>query len=195
MEWPKSRHDLPRTLLGTHTWAATRPAQRVEALEARVRDLEIELAARQVIYRYAFCYDAGDLDRLVGAYTDDCVVVNRNGTFVGRETVRANYARALAGRSISFHHVGDVYVVPGPDRTDAWATGYLYAMNVKHGQSGGSMASFAFHLREERGEWKIAESRIHVSGRFSFGEPPKHEAQPPSEPTEPESVRDLLDDI
>lgn len=92
MNFPKTLYELPRGLLGAHTklasWRSEKP---VDRLEDRVASLEVELAARDLLNQYAYFYDAKDLDGLMRLYSEDCVVVNRRGTYIGPAAIRANY--------------------------------------------------------------------------------------------------------
>jgi hypothetical protein len=196
MNWPRSLFELPRTLLGLHVSAAKQPRTDTPSLEDRVAVLELEAEARRVLCQYAYCYDAGDLDGLMDIYTDDCVVVNRQGTWAGREAIRENYARAISQRHRSFHHLADIAIWPSPSRTEAWVTGYIHNLMVRESGPGGAMASFVFHLRRDGSELKVCECRIVVSNQHSYGPPgARPHSSAPVSPTRPETVADLLDDL
>ena len=191
--WPKTLSELPGRLLGFHVQVVKSPVETDGSIEDRLRVLEVEAAARRLVDRYAYCYDAGDIDGLIEIYDEHCVVVNRHGTFVGRDAIRGNYERAVADRAVSFHHLANVQVWPAPSRAEAWATGYIHALSVRDGVAGGSMASFVFHLREEAAGWRIVESRIAISDKHSFGPPRERRTTSPPVPTRPETVADLID--
>jgi ketosteroid isomerase-like protein len=196
MRWPRSLRELPRTLLGSHVLAAKNRPSELGSLEERVAVLEIEAAARNLLLRYAYCYDAGDLDGLMEIYAEDCIVVSRRGTYVGTDAVRENYARAVSERKVSFHHIANSAVWPSPDRTEAWVTGYLHNLLVRESGPGGAMSSFVFHIRRDDGEWKVVETRIAISNQHSYGPAGARTHIPkPVEPTRPETVADLIDDL
>lgn len=194
MKLPRSLYDLPRTLLGFHVQLA-RNTPRADSMEDRLRILEVEAAARRLLNRYAYAYDAGDVDAMMSIYSDDCVLINNKGTYQGAAAIRANYEYAVAERALAFHLLGDVEVQSSDDRTEAWVTGYLHNLAVRWGNAGGTMATCVFHIRDINGEWKVVESRIVISNQHSFAPP---HARPvvgtPPVPTSSASVADLFDE-
>jgi ketosteroid isomerase-like protein len=196
MSWPRSLFELPRTLLGFHVWIAKNPPRSRGDVEDRLHVLEIDAAARRVLYRYAYCYDAGDIDGLMDIYTDDCVLVNRRGTFVGRDAIRSTYDLQIAERHVAFHHLANIDVRPAARRDEAWATAYIHNLAVRDGNAGGTMASAVFHLRREPDAWRVCEIRIAISNQHGFVPPaPRLPHGQLVSPTRPESVADLIDDL
>jgi ketosteroid isomerase-like protein len=191
---PKSLYDLPRTLFGSHI-AFARQRTRTKSLEDRLAVLELESAARNLLNQYAYCYDGGDLDRLMDIYADDCVVVNKHGTFAGVAAIRANYERAINDCDISFHGLSNVEVSPSEDRASAWVVGYLYNLAVRKNEPTGTMASFVFHIaRQAAGGWKVTESRIVISNQHSFAPRVTPSGISPP-PTNPSTADDLIDSV
>jgi ketosteroid isomerase-like protein len=197
MTWPSTLYELPRTLLGLHAWIAKNPPVSDGTLEDRIAILEVEAAARRVLLRYAYCYDAGDVEGLMEIYSEDCVVVNPRGTFVGRDAIRLNYGQAIDEREVAFHHLSNVAVAASPDRAEAWVSAYMYNLAIRDGNAGGTVASCIFHIRRhDHGAWKVVEFRNVISGQHGFGPQAARERKsPPLTPTRPETVADLLDDI
>src|ERR1700722_10836097 len=193
MGMPKSIYNLPRTLFGSHI-ALARRQTRTRSLEDRLAVLELESAARNLLNQYAYCYDGGDLDCLMDIYADDCIIVNRHGTFAGVAAIQANYERAINDCEVSFHRVSNVEVSPSDDRTSAWITGYLYNLAIRKGEPTGTMASFVFHIGlQESGGWKVTESRIVVSNQHGFA--PRMSSSGVSPPTNPSTTDDLIDSV
>lgn len=194
MDWPTSLYQLPRQLLGTHVWnVRDRRPSRAELAE-RIARLEIESWGRQLANQYAYCYDAGDLEGMMEIYSDDCVLVNRHGTFIGVDAIRDNYRQAIGGRTTSFHHVNNVQVRPSSDGSEAWVTAYIHCLTVKEGQPGGSVATCVFRIRRYGDVWRISDARMAVSGQHTFGAvPTRPRSGSAVTPTKPETVHALLD--
>jgi ketosteroid isomerase-like protein len=194
MKLPQTLHDLPRTLLGFHLSLASYDPQ-AETLEDRVKVLEVEAAAHRLLNKYAYAYDAGDVEAMMTIYSEDCVLINNKGTFAGAAAIRANYEQAVEERALAFHHLANLEVQSSDERTEAWVTGYLHNLAVRWGKAGGTMATCVFHIRNLGGEWKVVECRIVVSNQHSFGLP---DARPavgtPAVPTGQLTVADLFDE-
>lgn len=200
MEWPKSLYELPRTLLGFHVAIVRGNHRRLDArksIEERLARLEVEAAARHLLNHYAYCYDAGDLDGMMDVYSDDCLLINRLGTFKGAEAIRANYERAISERTVSFHHIADIEVYPSEDASEAWVTAYIHNLAVRRGDPGGTMATCVFHMRHgEDGGWKFSESRIAISDQHSFlPRQVKSAERSDGNDTYPDTVAQLIDDL
>jgi ketosteroid isomerase-like protein len=194
MRLPTSLYDLPRTLLGFHV-AQTAPGPPTAAsLEDRVARLEARAEISTLLNRYAYCYDAGDIENMMSIYSDDCVLVNGSGTFIGTDSIRSNYEQAILDRAVAFHHLADVEIILSDDNLEGWATGYLHNLAVRDGNPGGTMASFVFHVRKNGMGWLVAECRIAVTNQHSFGPPTKRSPVPKiAKPTRPDTVADLFD--
>ena len=80
------------------------------SLEVRLRRLEDDIAIRNVLNRYTYCYDASDLDGVMQTFHPDCVLVNPRGTYVGADLVRRNYGHLISTRKFSFHHLTSTYM-------------------------------------------------------------------------------------
>jgi ketosteroid isomerase-like protein len=192
---PTSLYDLPSTLLGFHVQLASRQPPEDSSIEHRVARLEARNDIQRVLHLYAYSYDAGDIDRMMSIYSDDCVLVNGGGTFEGLDSIRSNYEQAILERGYAFHHISDIEIAIDDDLRSGWATGYLHNLAVRDGNPGGTMASCVFHLGKREGQWKVIECRIAVSEQHSFGPPlARKPVGSVLRPTRPETVADLLDE-
>jgi len=195
MALPATLYDLPRSLLGFHVELTARAAAPRGTLEERVARLEAREVIQRVLNRYAYSYDAGDIENMMAIYSDDCLLVNGAGTFAGAAAIRTNYEQAILERGLAFHHLSDVEIAIGDGLDDAWATGYLHNLAVRDGNPGGTMASCVFHLKPLDGVWKVVECRIAVSGQHSFGPPaPRRPVPHVARPTGKATTAELFDD-
>ena len=194
MRLPKSLYELPRTLLGFHVAQTEPPQPPAASLEDRLARLEARAEISTLLNRYAYCYDAGDIENMMSIYSADCVLVNGSGTFIGTDAIRSNYEQAILARMVSFHHLADVEITLSDDVAEGWATGYLHNMAVRDGNPGGTMASCVFHLRKADSGWQVAECRIAVTNQHSYGPPmPRSPVPKVAKPTRPDTVAELLD--
>jgi ketosteroid isomerase-like protein len=189
--WPRTLYELPRSLFGFHIALARRKVDTPSSLEDRVALLELDAAARHLLNRYAYCYDGDDLDGMMEIYTDESVVVNRIGTFVGIEAIRSNYDRAIKDRTIAFHRLSNLEIEPNETRTEAWVTAYLYALTIRGDEPGGTMATCVFHIGKREDAWKILESRVVITDQHSFG-PKRAKPAHSAAPTRGETAEDLV---
>jgi ketosteroid isomerase-like protein len=194
MAFPRNLYELPRKLLGFHAMLAFRTRPSRAALEERVAALEAESQIRNLLNRYAYGYDGDDLDHLKQIYSDDCVVVNRHGTFIGPEAIRANYQRGVNARAVSFHHLSNIEIALEPSNDEAWVTGYIYNLTVKDGTAGGAMASCVFHVRRTGGVWLVHECRVVVTNQHDFLPRAARESNKKPVPTKPQTVAELIDE-
>lgn len=51
-------------------------AKQEGSIEQRLGRLENELAVRDVLNKYTYCYDSSDLDGVMSVFHDDCTLVN-----------------------------------------------------------------------------------------------------------------------
>jgi ketosteroid isomerase-like protein len=194
MSFPKTLYELPRKLLGFHAMLAFRPRPSRAALEERVAVLEAESQIRNLLNRYAYGYDGDDLDHLKLIYSDDCLLVNRHGTFVGPGAIRANYQRGVNARAVSFHHLSNVEISLEPSNAEAWVTAYIYNLTVKDGTGGGAMASCVFHVKRNAAGWLVHECRVVVTHQHDFLPRAARESNKKPVPTRPETVAELIDE-
>lgn len=193
MSFPKNLYELPRKLLGFHNMLALRPRPARISIEDRLAALEAESEIRNLLNRYAYGYDSGALDDMKQIYSDDCLLINRHGTFIGPDAIRANYKRGVEANSQSFHHMSNVEIHVEAGNAEAWATGYLYNLTMKEGTAGGAMASCVFHLKRTSGQWKVHECRVVVTNQHDFVTRQARESNKKPPPTHPETVADLID--
>jgi ketosteroid isomerase-like protein len=189
---PRRLTELPRGLLAFHAWLAMRERPTEQALAKRVARLEAELEVRDLLNRYAYCYDAKDIDALMSIYSEDCVLVNHRGTYNGRAAIRANYSAAMDASQLSFHNLTNLQIGISPDLGEAWATGYLYTVSVTEDGPWAAAATCVFHLQRREGRYVAVESRIHVSSRHSLGPEPKQSSLERPTPTESATSEELV---
>jgi hypothetical protein len=178
---------------GVHHALARAPRPRPESIEERLELIEGELAARDVLCRYAYFYDGKDLDRLMSVFHPEAKLVNPRGTYVGADAIRANYEFLMGLFRMVFHYAPNVMVRLLADGS-AWVTSYLFSVGVV-GEEGfnANCSSYVARLVHQ-GDWLIKEMRITSNVPIDlqrrhdpmrgFGEPP--------EPTEETSSRDWI---
>lgn len=147
---------------------------RLEALEARLVELEDERAIRDLLSRYGFTADTCMDEAFVELYTDDATVKlslcddtltdDDVGIWEGRDGIRefithpkGHHSPALYGKSM---HVNDNIVIH-LDGDEATANSYQFAMAMVEG--GGvtvlSAGNNQWQLRKVDGAWQIKERR------------------------------------
>jgi len=146
---------------------------RLEALEARVQELEDERAIRDLLSRYGYTADSCKDEAFVDLYTEDgsMKLSLRPSEFTdetiavwkGRDQIRAfitnpqgHHSPALYGRSM---HVNDNIVVH-IDGDEAVANSYQFAIAVAEpGVKVLSAGNNQWQFRKVDGEWQIKERR------------------------------------
>lgn len=193
MTLPRTLYDFPRSLLGAHLrLAGVAPHRSRGELEARVRLLEAERAARELVHAYVYAQDAKSLDDLLALYTEDAVLVNSFGTWAGLEAIRVSHEYDASRNDCSFHHVTTGTVTVGDSADEAWLCGYLYNFAEREGLTYGTLATCLFHLRESEDGWRVAECRTASTGRHSLqAAPPLPRAGRPA-PSRPETSIELV---
>jgi hypothetical protein len=116
--------DEVRQIVALPVWPAD--ATHAERMEL----LLDESALRDFLVRWAYAFDARDVDGLMEFFTDDCTLVNSRGRFEGRAEIRNNYEMYYQRWGRLVHWWTNV-TVRFPDRVDeAYLAAYHYGMNV-----------------------------------------------------------------
>jgi ketosteroid isomerase-like protein len=133
------------------------PAGATESDIIRILNDEAEITA--AFRQYHLYYEAGEMDLLMDVFTEDCVVVNPRGTFIGREAER-EYLAYLCRRQVFHLHLATNVMVRVVGRDEAWLSAYWHGMSVidegtVHTDGWGTYIN---HFRKED-RWRIAEQR------------------------------------
>jgi uncharacterized protein (TIGR02246 family) len=129
---------------------------RPRARQPTLDQLREELALRDLIGRYAYTWDQGDLDGLMEFFTEDCVITNPRGTVVGSTAIRANYAEMLRDTPRRQHLFCNVVVRLSDDLREGWLTAYHYAvLEPKQDPSRTVSGLVADNVVKQADEWKI----------------------------------------
>jgi hypothetical protein len=192
LTFPRTLYEFPRSLLGAHVRLGRLRGSTAGDLEARVRRLEAELAARELVNAYMYAQDAKSTDELLALYLPGAVLVNSFGTWEGIEAIRTSHEFDASTSTFSFHHVTTVNVVVGDQADEAWLSGYLYNFAERGGAVYGTVATCIFHLKQTGQGWKVAECRTASTGRHLLeGAPPMPRDGRPV-PTRPETSAALV---
>lgn len=125
-----------------------------------------QLAIRDVIARYAWALDTGDVDEFVGCFCADGVLVwdafEHPDRWRGHDALRhfAGFLRDLPTSAGRQHHVTNLLIRPSDD--GAQAKSYV-AVAVRQGDGPhllNVMGWYEDRFRQEGGEWRIAERII-----------------------------------
>ncbi len=120
--------------------------------EAQIRDL---------LNEYCYCYDAGEIDRVVRLFAPDAMISNAAGIHRGAEAIRRNYVDFVAKRRFGFHFVTNVSIRVAPSADEAIAASYLLTLNVTNaGQSTFVAGTYVDRLARTADGWRISERRI-----------------------------------
>lgn len=183
---------LSREMWEPHLKAADHPVLTPKDLDARIRLLEEERAIRDLLIKYAYCYDANNVPGVVSVFDKDAVLTNPRGTFVGSEEIRRCYEHLITTRRYSFHHVTNITVRLSEDMNEALATTYWTDKHVgRSGSIDGSDGTYVDRLRKSGADWRIVERRI-TANIFYVMTPIPDPWPPVPSPTRPENTREWV---
>jgi hypothetical protein len=130
--------------------------------------LDIE-AIRKLRANWAHYYDGKEIDKLADLFTEDAVCEfsdKYGGHWVGREAIRANYARysppdkpRYGGLHAGTNHVIDIL---GPE--DAVGRWYILDFNTREGVDDPIILFGLYEdtYRKENGQWNIRRARLNL---------------------------------
>jgi ketosteroid isomerase-like protein len=139
---------------------------REQLARPRIDDAPIEgfregMAVRDLIARYAYAIDRGDIDDLMRFFTDDCVISGPRGTLSGAEEIRAHYEELFVEVPRRFHLWANVVVRMGADFREGRVSSYFYAMlGPKDGPPHSIGGLSVDHVVKRAGRWQIRERSI-----------------------------------
>jgi ketosteroid isomerase-like protein len=173
---------------------AARPRCVDQTPEGRALVLHEEAEVIDLFRRYHFHYDAGNVDAVMELFTDDCVVVNPRGTYIGPAAIRSNY-EFLTGRRFFIQHFGTNHLVRFEEgMQEAWLGAFYYSIVIYGtGKAFAVGGTYLDRLRKESdGQWRIFEQRI--TGNYRTPVPPAElrKGNPPT-PTSTRSSEDLIE--
>lgn len=164
--------------------------------EATLDRLNAESAVDSLFRSYHNFYDANDLERVLSLFSNDCVVINPRGTYIGKESIRRNYAYLMGRRDFVMHY-GTNPLIRFDDAS--FKTGWLSAfyLAVSFQKDGPMWAVGGTYMNRVRlnteGRWEIFQQRITGNFRFGLSDVPSvHDDPPPAELEA--SSGDLLED-
>lgn len=129
-----------------------RPTEQLAGDEAQIRDL---------LNEYCYCYDAGEIDRVLRLFTPEAVISNATGIHCGAEAIRRNYLDFVTKRRFGFHLVANVTIRVAPSAREAIAASYLLTLNVTNGGRSTFVAgTYVDRLVRTAEGWRISERRI-----------------------------------
>ncbi len=139
----------------------------------RVQRLVEECSVVAVLTRYAYYYDASNVDRVMSLFTEDAVVFSARGTYVGKAAIDANYRWVNAQRKLSYHRITNTMVRFSSGYCEAWMTAYFNAMGQNHDETRRANAGnyFARLVKTDDG-WMIADFRMMVDLAVGFSAGP-----------------------
>ncbi|AKS32115.1 nuclear transport factor 2 family protein [Mycolicibacterium goodii] len=191
---------LGNTVFGPFVQIAQAKPTRAATLEASLGRLEDELAIRDAFGRYHYFYDCGDADSVANLFTEDAVLVNPRGTYIGRAAVKRNYEFLMSRSGPVFHYATNVTVrVSESDPDQAHSTAFLWCVHSTgeddRGRAttiGGAGGTYAIEWRRHDGEWLMAASRLTLNYRVGFTSPAGSTSALPPAPDLAESSTDWL---
>ncbi|MEO8722780.1 MAG: nuclear transport factor 2 family protein [Sphingobium sp.] len=144
--------------------------------------------------RYHYLYDAGDLEGVISRFTDDCVLVNPRGTYIGSDAIRENYHYLISRFRFVLHYGTNTLVRFDPGMKEAWLGAFYQAAIVmpdKTSYTGAGTYMKRYH--KHGGEWKVFEARITANLRFDHHLGTPAPSAPPSA-TLPKKSGDLIEE-
>jgi len=179
-------HEMWKPLIET----ANFPRAPSASIEQRLQRLEDEHAIRDLLVKYCYAYDSGNLDEVMTTFADDCTLVNPRATFIGAAAIRINYAHLISTRRYSFHHVSNATIRLNEQSDEAAVTSYWSDKHVgKSGSIDGSDGTYIDRVKKIKGQWQISERRI--TANIFYVMTPYPDPWPPlPTPTRQEGTRD-----
>jgi hypothetical protein len=139
--------------------------------EVQVERLHDELAVRQHLCSYTDSFDSKDLDRIVGHFEEDGVLVTNRGTFPLREGIRGYYEPTTLLDRLSYHRAQDFCIRVTELGSEAWLAAYFHAIFVAGKLEARSQYGRYFgRLAKRGGRWRFAEWRISVDENRRYPE-------------------------
>ena len=158
----------------------------------RLTDEENEV--HDLFRRYHYMYDAGDVEGVMELFTDDCVVVNPRGTYVGITVIRQNYEYLVGRRRFVLHYGTNPLVRFEPGLQEAWLGAfYLAVTTMDAGNIYATGGAYMNRLHNREGQWKIFEQRITGNFRFDLAKSAQAFTPPPTG-TSARSSTDMVED-
>lgn len=137
--------------------------------EDRIQRLEDDLAIKNLINKYTFCYDGSDLDSLMTVFDQYCTVANPRGIYVGKALIEKNYRHLISTRKFSFHHMTNPVVKFSNCGTEALLACYFNCVIAFRSRAlAGSSGTYVCKVKKTEGLWKITEMRITLNTRQSL---------------------------
>ncbi len=141
--------------------------ERWQALEERIRQVEDQLAIRDVFTQYGFAVDSADADATAALFSDDSVTTVDGGRFTlrGHDDIRAmvfgdEHQAIVPGSS---HAIGPVRVTVDGD--EAVAVGYSHVdYSDEHGVRPVRRSANWWRLLRTNSGWTIVERRTQLLG-------------------------------
>jgi hypothetical protein len=154
------------------------PRLPADATEAdRLALLQEEAELRDQIVDYAYALDSADIDTVVSTHTEDCVITNPRGRYVGRDKIRANYVRYYKLFPWVRHIFGNIGIrfIDGLDEAYVTIGASHLAVNTppddiaEAGDSAFANSAYStdiWRVVKMDGSWQIAERTIHYDPRL-----------------------------
>lgn len=189
---PAAPFNLHGSLWSLHHAMARTPRGDLTSARGLSRLAE-ERAVHDVLARYTFFYDGGDLDGVMSVFHDDCTLINPRGTYIGKDAIRTNYGFLISLSKVVLHFATNVLVRFSKDGKEARMGAYYYAIAATpDGKLIGTGGTYADRLVKDKGEWKIIARRITYNFRNTLSPEAPPSASLAPAPTRNESSRDIL---
>ncbi len=118
--------------------------------------LSEELALHDLVARYAYTWDSGDIDGLMAFFTPDAALTNSRGQASGADAIRANYEAMHRDLPHQHHRFGNLVVRLSDDLTEAWTCVYHYGVLDNSSSVSRTVAGLICDNLVKRGDqWKI----------------------------------------
>ncbi len=120
---------------------------------------------KELRIQYSHYFDSGEIDKLADLFTEDAVCEfdeAHGGTWVGKETIRKNYAQYKSNNPFSYLHASTNPLIRmlGPDE----ANGRWYLIDLVFSDDNnnpiGLLGIYDDAYRKVNGKWKIDKTRI-----------------------------------
>jgi hypothetical protein len=131
----------------------------VSSSSERLQFVLEESMLRDQLVTYGYEFDSKDLDAVMNYFSEDCVIVNPRGRYVGRDTIRKNYEFLFNYWPLMRQILGNVSI-RFLSTEQAYRAYYFFGILSSDEQSLATVGTDIHHLSKINGEWKIVERCI-----------------------------------
>jgi uncharacterized protein (TIGR02246 family) len=173
-EIPQAREEFDAAVnsgaWGARRWLIEMPKPH-DSGSVQVQRLADELAIKEMLIRYGAAFDGGDVDTVMGMFTEDAVLTMAKGRFRTPRRIRTHVEGVLRNRFTTFNRQMNTTVRFDPSGDQAWVSTIFYNVTPAGRRVGDG--HFLCRVLRQDGQWKIADLQLSVDRERFFVSSPK----------------------